>query len=50
MSSGKRIAAKAKRVAPKVIAERIAKTGRTTRVRGHVSARGRRAQARRDQR
>jgi hypothetical protein len=44
----KTIAAKAKKVAGKVKAERIAKTGLTSRIRGHVSARGRRAQGRRD--
>ncbi|MBX3747398.1 MAG: hypothetical protein KF833_18970 [Verrucomicrobiae bacterium] len=44
------IATKAKKVAPKVTAQRIDKTGLTSRIRGHVSARGRRAQAARNKR
>jgi hypothetical protein len=44
----KRIAAKAKTVVGKIKAQRIAKTGLTSRVRGHVSARGRRVQGKRD--
>jgi hypothetical protein len=48
MSAKKTIATKAKKVAGKVKAEHIAKTGLTSRIRGHVSARGRRAQGRRD--
>jgi hypothetical protein len=46
----KRIARKAKEVTGKVKAQRIAETGLTSRVRGHVSARGKRAQGRRDSR
>jgi hypothetical protein len=45
---GRRIAAKAKKATAKVKTQRVAKTGLTSRVRGHVSARGRRAQGRRD--
>jgi hypothetical protein len=45
---GRRIAAKAKKTTGKVKTDRIAKTGLTSRVRGHVSARGKRAQGRRD--
>lgn len=41
---------KASKTSGKVKAQRIAKTGLTTRIRGHVSARGKRAQARRDSR
>lgn len=48
MSAKKTIATKAKRVTGNVKAERMAKTGLTSRIRGHVSARGRRAQGRRD--
>lgn len=44
------IAAKAKKVAPKVTAQRLDNTGLTSRIRGHVSARGRRAQAARNKR
>jgi hypothetical protein len=46
--TGRRIAAKAKKAAGKITGQRIAKTGLTSRIRGHVSARGRRAQGRRD--
>jgi hypothetical protein len=46
----KRIATKAKQTAGKVKAQRIAETGLTSRVRGHVSARGKRAQGKRDSR
>ncbi|MCW5554285.1 MAG: hypothetical protein KIS67_19265 [Verrucomicrobiae bacterium] len=48
--SGRRIAAKAKKTASKITTQRLAKTGLTSRVRGHVSARGKRAQGRRDSR
>jgi hypothetical protein len=48
MTARRRIAAKAKKVSGKIKSQRIAKTGLTSRVRGHVSARGKRAQARRD--
>ncbi|MBE0545520.1 MAG: hypothetical protein IH623_29640 [Verrucomicrobia bacterium] len=47
-TTGRRIAAKAKKSAGKIKTQRIAKTGLTSRVRGHVSARGKRAQGRRD--
>jgi hypothetical protein len=47
-TTGRRVAAKAKKVAGKLKTQRIDKTGLTSRVRGHVSARGRRAQGRRD--
>ncbi len=50
MSTKKKIAVKAKAVKGKLKAQRIAETGLTSRVRGHVSARGKRAQARRDAR
>jgi hypothetical protein len=46
--TGKRVAAKAKKVAGAITTQRIAKTGLTSRIRGHVSARGKRAQGRRD--
>jgi hypothetical protein len=46
--TGLRIAAKANETAAKIKTQRIAKTGLTSRVRGHVSARGKRAQGRRD--
>jgi hypothetical protein len=49
-TTGRRITAKAKKVAGKIKTQRIAKTGLTSRIRGHVSARGRRAQGRRDSR
>lgn len=45
---GKRVAAKAKKVSPKITKTRLAKSGVTTRIRGHVLLRGKRAQARRD--
>lgn len=48
--TGRRVAAKAKKAAARIKKQRIAKTGLTSRVRGHVSARGRRAQGRRDSR
>jgi hypothetical protein len=44
------IAAKAQRAAPKVKAQRIAATGLTNRIKGHVVARGARTQARRNKR
>jgi hypothetical protein len=47
---GRRIAAKAKKASGKIKSQRIAKSGLTSRIRGHVSARGRRAQGRRDTR
>jgi hypothetical protein len=50
MALKKRIAARAKKIAGKLKLQRIASTGLTSRVRGHVSARGKRAQARRDRR
>jgi hypothetical protein len=46
----KNVASKSKQAAGKVKAQRIAKTGLTSRIRGHVSARGKRAQGRRDSR
>lgn len=45
-----KMAAKAKKVAGKVGAQKMAVTGLTSRIRGHVSARGRRAQAARNER
>jgi hypothetical protein len=48
--TGRRVAAKAKKVAGKIKSQRIDKTGLTSRIRGHVSARGKRAQGRRDAR
>jgi hypothetical protein len=48
--SDRKIAAKGKSAAGKLKQQRFAATGRTTRVQGHVSARGKRAQARRDAR
>jgi hypothetical protein len=45
---GRRIAKKAKATTGKIKAQTIAATGLTSRIRGHVSARGRRAQGRRD--
>ncbi len=48
--SGRRIAAKAKKTASTITTQRLAKTGLTSRIRGHVSARGKRAQGRRDSR
>jgi hypothetical protein len=56
MKKGKRkstssgTAAMAKNVPGRIKRQRIAKSGLTSRIRGHVSARGRRAQARRDTR
>jgi hypothetical protein len=47
-TQGKRIAAKARKVAGKVKAARFAKSGVTTRLKGHVTLQVKRAQARRD--
>ncbi|MBE7503177.1 MAG: hypothetical protein HS113_23410 [Verrucomicrobiales bacterium] len=49
-TTGRRVAAKAKKAAGKIKAQRLAKTGLPSRIRGHVSARGKRAQGRRDAR
>lgn len=49
-ASATKMAAKAKKVAGKMGAQKIAVTGLTSRIRGHVSARGRRAQAARNKR
>lgn len=46
----KSTASKAKKVSGKIKLQKIAKTGLKSRVRGHVSARGKRAQAQRDSR
>jgi hypothetical protein len=46
----RRIAAKARQVAGKIQAARVAQTGQTSRRRGHLSASVRRAQGRRDSR
>ncbi|MDK3158039.1 hypothetical protein QPK87_15885 [Kamptonema cortianum] len=46
----KSTAAKAKKVSGKIKLQRIKKTGLKSRIRGHVSARVKRAQARRDSR
>jgi hypothetical protein len=48
--AGEKIASRAKESAGKIKEDRIASTGLTSRVRGHIAARGKRAQARRDQR
>lgn len=48
MRTEKRLSKKSRRIAGKIKAQRIANTGLTSRIRGHVSARGRRAQGRRD--
>ena len=48
--TGRRVAAKAKKVSGKVNTARIAQTGLTSRIQGHVSARGRRTQGKRDSR
>jgi hypothetical protein len=50
MAKKKKVAAKTTKTSDKLKEQRIAKTGLTTRIRGHVSARGRRAQGRRDSR
>lgn len=47
-TQGKRIAAKARKAAGKVKADRFAKSGVTTRLKGHVTLQVKRAQARRD--
>ncbi|BET69480.1 hypothetical protein ASA1KI_43980 [Opitutales bacterium ASA1] len=47
---GRRLAAKSEAAAPAVNRQRIDETGLTTRIRGHVSARGKRVQAKRDAR
>jgi hypothetical protein len=47
-TTGRRIAAKAGQAAGKIKQARVVQTGLTSRIRGHVSARGRRAQGRRD--
>jgi hypothetical protein len=44
------IAAKAKKTSGKLTAQRFAATGRTTRVQGHVSARNKRMQGKKDAR
>lgn len=49
-TQGKRLAAKAQKAAPKVKAARLAKSGMTTRLKGHLAASIKRAQARRDAR
>ncbi len=49
-TQGKRLAAKAQKAAPKVKAVRLAKSGMTTRVKGHLTVSMKRAQARRDAR
>jgi len=46
----RRIAAKARQVAGKIQAARVAQTGQTSRRRGHLSASVRRAQGKRDSR
>jgi hypothetical protein len=46
----KRLAAKARKAVPKVTAARLAKSGMTTRLKGHVTVSMKRAQARRDAR
>jgi hypothetical protein len=48
--TGRRIAAKAEDVEGKIKAQRMDKTGQNTRIKGHVAARGQRAQAKRDSR
>jgi hypothetical protein len=45
---GRQIAAKAKKIAGKITTQTIAQTGLTSRIKGHVSARCRRARGRRD--
>jgi len=47
---GRRIARKADRLKGSITRQRIDQTGLTSRIRGHVSARGKRAQAKRDAR
>jgi len=49
-SADAKIAAEAKSTAGNLTAQRIAATGRTTRVQGHVSAHNRRTQGKRDSR
>lgn len=48
--SDRKIAAQAKETTGNLTAQRIAATGRTTRVQGHVSARNKRTQGKRDSR
>jgi hypothetical protein len=50
MPAKKSSGAKSAKMAGKLKTQQIAKTGLTSRVRGHVSARGKRAQGRRDSR
>jgi hypothetical protein len=50
MPAKKSSRAKSVKMAGKLKTQQIAKTGLTSRVRGHVSARGKRAQGRRDTR
>jgi hypothetical protein len=47
-TKGRRVAAKAKQAAGKIKLQKIDESGLTSRIRGHVSARGRRAQGKRD--
>jgi hypothetical protein len=47
---GRKIMRKARRLKGSLTRQRIDQTGLTSRVRGHVSARGKRAQAKRDAR
>ncbi len=49
-TQGKGLAAKARKAAPKVKAARLAKSGMTTRLKGHLTVNMKRAQARRDAR
>jgi hypothetical protein len=46
----KKIATKAKKTAGKIKGQRMAATGLNSRIKGHVSASGKRSQARRDSR
>jgi len=48
--SDRKIAAQAKETTGNLTAQRIAATGRTTRVQGHVSAHNKRTQGKRDSR
>lgn len=48
--TNQKLATKAKKSTGKIKAQRIAATGLDTRIRGHVSARGKRNQARKDSR
>lgn len=49
-ASDSKLEAKAKKIAPKVTAQRFDESGLTNRVKGHVSARGKRSQAKKDSR